>query len=260
MRKLTLGAALAGAVAVAGLLAPGAQATEVVGNVDVGHFKITSGGGVGKDVVLGISDSRTVTAQLEASDDSGITVADFTLFHGSTLAKADAVLKSTETAPSCTASGTSSVCTKHFTINPRRDLHNSLAGIWKVAIDVHAKDGDYVKAEGYTTFFMKRFSKLTANAAPEPVRKGSALTVTGKLSRANWDTHDYRGYAGQRGYLEFRTPGIDYYESLGYTPSSTTGTLSAKVTASSDRYWRYEFRPTTTTPGVKSTGDFVDVR
>ncbi|MFI0963869.1 calcium-binding protein [Streptomyces sp. NPDC021080] len=260
MRKLTLGAALAGAAAMAGLLAPGAQATEVVGNVDLGHFKITGGGGAGNDVVLGTTDSRTITVQLEASDNSGITVADFTLFHGSTLAKADAVLKSTETAPGCKASGTSSVCTRHFTINPRRDLHNSLAGTWKVAVDVHAKDGDYVKTEGYTTFFMQRFSKLTADAAPEPVKKGSSLTVTGKLSRANWDTHDYRGYAGQRGYLEFRTPGTDYYQSLGYTPSSTTGTLSAKVTASSDRYWCYEFRATMTTPGVKATGDFVDVR
>ncbi|MFE1288742.1 calcium-binding protein [Streptomyces sp. NPDC058751] len=191
----------------------------------------------GDDVVLGITDSRTITVQLEASDNSGITVADFTLFHGSTLAEADAVLKSTGAAPSCTASGTSSVCTKHFTVNPGRDLHDSLAGIWKVAVDVHAEDGDYVKTEGYTTFFMKRFSKLTANAAPEPVKKGSALTVTGKLSRANRDTHDYRGYAGQRGYPEFRTPGTDYYQSLGYTTSSTTGTFSAKA-----------------------AGDFVDVR
>ncbi|MFB6778617.1 calcium-binding protein [Streptomyces sp. NPDC056352] len=260
MRKLTLGAALSGALAIAALLAPGAQAADVAGNVDVGQFRITGGGGAGNAVVLGTTESRKITVKLTASDDSGITVADFTLYHGAGLAKADAVLKSSEKAPTCVADGTSSVCTRHYTIDPRRDLDNSLAGIWKVAVDVHAKDGDYVRTDGYTTFFMQRYSKLTANAAPEPVTKGSPITVTGKLTRANWDTHDYRGYANQRGYLEFRRPSTSYYESLGYTTSNTSGALSAKVTATSDRYWRYEFRGTMTTRAVKATGDFVDVR
>ncbi|MCF3131013.1 calcium-binding protein [Streptomyces olivochromogenes] len=260
MRTLTIGSALLGSLAVAALLAPGAQATEVVGNIDVGTFRITGGGGAGNDVVLGTTDSRKITVQLMAGDDSGVKVADFTLYHGSSLSKADAVLKPSEAAPVCTANGTTTVCTKHYTIDPRRDLRNALAGIWKVAIDVKANDGDYVQTDGYTSFFMKRNAKLTANASPEPVAKGRTLTVTGKLTRANWDTHDYRGYTNQRAYLEFRTPGVSYYESMGYTLTDTHGVATAKVTATADRYWRYEFRPTMTTNAVKATGDFVDVR
>ena len=260
MRRSTFGSALLGSLAIAALLAPGAQATE--GDLHVSDFRITGGGGAGNDVVLGITDSRTITVKVTFSDDSGIKSADFTLFHGSksSLSEADAVLKPSEAAPVCSANGTSSVCTKHYTIDPRRDLKNSLAGIWKLAVSAQANDGESMDADGLTSFFMKRYGKLTANASPEPVAKGGTITVTGKLSRANWDTHDYRGYTNQRAYLEFRRPGISYYESLGYVTTNSTGGATAKVTATADRYWRYEFRGTMTTSAVKATGDFVDVR
>ncbi|GGV01517.1 hypothetical protein GCM10010260_42520 [Streptomyces filipinensis] len=260
MRRITIGSALLGSAAIAALLAPGAQANEVVGDADVGGFRITGGGGAGNDVVLGTTDARTITVKVTASDDSGIRSADFTLFHGKTLSRADAILKAKETAAVCTAAGTTSVCTKHYTIDPRRDLRNALAGLWTVYAEAHAHDGDYVKVEGLTAFALKRYGKLTTNASPEPVAKGGTLTVTGKLSRANWDTHDYHGYTNQRAYLEFRRPGDDYYESLGYTPTDSTGVATAKVTATADRYWRYEFRGTLTTSAVKATGDFVDAR
>lgn len=258
MRRSMFGSAVLGSLAIAALLAPGAQAD--TGDLHVSDFRITGGGGSGNDVVLGITDSRTITAKVTFTDDSGIKSGDFTLFHGSSLSNADAVLKSSEATAVCAASGTSSVCTKHYTIDPRRDLKNSLAGIWKLSVTAQANDGESMNADGLTSFFMKRYAKLTANASPEPVAKGGTITVTGKLSRANWDTHDYRGYAGQRAYLEFRTPGVTYYESLGYVTTSTTGVATAKVTATADRYWRYEFRPTMTTSAVKAPGDFVDVR
>ncbi|MFV5994768.1 calcium-binding protein [Streptomyces sp. NPDC056231] len=259
VRKMTVGAALLGSLALASLLPGGAQA-DTVGTIDPGSFQITGGGGAGNAVVLGVSAQRTITVKLSASDNSGISVADFTLYHGTSLQKADAVLKSSESAPTCTATGTSTVCTRHFTISPKRDLRNALAGIWKVAVNIRAKDGEIFDGNGYTTFFMQRASRLTTNASPEPVTKGKTLTVTGKLSRANWDSHDYRGYADQRGVLQFRRPGTDYYETLGSTQTNSTGVLTAKVTASRDSYWRYNFTGTMTTPAVMATGDYVDVR
>ncbi|CAM5700245.1 Calcium-binding protein OS=Streptomyces microflavus OX=1919 GN=Smic_45530 PE=4 SV=1 [Streptomyces microflavus] len=45
--------------------------------------------------------------------------------------------------------------------------------------------------------------KLTVNASPEPVKKGKTLTVTGKLTRANWDSATYKGYATQPVKLQF---------------------------------------------------------
>ncbi|MDH6221758.1 hypothetical protein [Streptomyces pseudovenezuelae] len=36
------------------------------------------------------------------------------------------------------------------------------------------------------------------HASPDPVKKGKTLTVTGTLTRANWNTNTYAGYSGQK--------------------------------------------------------------
>ena len=51
--------------------------------------------------------------------------------------------------------------------------------------------------DAYKYTNIQRYSKLSVNASPEPVAKGKTITVTGKLTRANWETHDYRGYTNQ---------------------------------------------------------------
>ena len=52
MRRSTFDSALLSPLTMAALLTPGAQTNEVVGNGDVGAFKITGGGGSGNEVVL----------------------------------------------------------------------------------------------------------------------------------------------------------------------------------------------------------------
>ena len=46
-------------------------------------------------------------------------------------------------------------------------------------------DDGSVTADAFRVF---RAAKLTSNATPEPVRAGRSLVVTGKLTRANWQT------------------------------------------------------------------------
>ncbi|GGV81754.1 hypothetical protein GCM10010228_55400 [Streptomyces massasporeus] len=58
---------------------------------------------------------------------------------------------------------------------------------------------------------LQRYSRLTVNASPEPIAKGRTLTITGKLSRANWDTLDYRGCTNQPVKLQFRKAGTTTY-------------------------------------------------
>ncbi|MEU9912327.1 hypothetical protein [Streptomyces sp. NPDC051001] len=67
-------------------------------------------------------------------------------------------------------------------------------------------------------------------------------------------------HAHQNVSLQFRRPGTDYYEPLGYVETNTYGVATAKGTVSADRYWRYYFRGTMTTGAAKAPGDFVDVR
>ncbi|MFF1814612.1 hypothetical protein ACFVXW_36880, partial [Streptomyces sp. NPDC058251] len=42
-------------------------------------------------------------------------------------------------------------------------------------------------------------------------RSGRTVTVTGKLSRANWEDNLYHGYTGQSVKLQFRKKGSDTY-------------------------------------------------
>ncbi|MET9907227.1 hypothetical protein ABZZ74_10425 [Streptomyces sp. NPDC006476] len=107
---------------------------------------------------------------------------------------------------------------------------------------------------------LQRRSTLTVDAAPEPVKKGRTITVTGKLSRANWDTNKYAGYAGQKVKLQFRKKGSSTYTTLKTITTSSTGTLKTTTKATVDGYYRYSFAGTATTPAVSATGDFVDVR
>jgi hypothetical protein len=92
------------------------------------------------------------------------------------------------------------------------------------------------------------------------VAKGKTITVTGALTRANWDTFKYAGYTNQPVKLQFKKKGSTTYSTVKTVTSSSTGGLKTTVTAASDGYWRYSFAGTSTTPAVTSTSDFVDVQ
>jgi hypothetical protein len=164
----------------------------------------------------------------------------------------------------CTAAAgdpTTSTCKATFVLDPQVDfIDNSVAGRWYANVWIDAKDGDYLSADKAGSFAVQRASKLTVNAAPEPVKKGKTITVTGKLSRANWEDNKYHGYTNQSVKLQFRKKGSNTYTTVKTIKSNSTGNLKTTVTASTDGYFRYSFAGTSTTPAVNATGDFVDVR
>ncbi|MGW0208619.1 hypothetical protein ACWDZ8_23400 [Streptomyces sp. NPDC003233] len=164
---------------------------------------------------------------------------------------------------SCTAtSSTTANCKGLIDIYPADDeLLNSDAGTWNAgALALQYSTGDGSVQGGLGTTKVQRYSKLTVNAGPEPIAKGKTLTITGKLSRANWEDHQYHGYTNQSVQLQFRKYGSSTYTTLKTIKSDSTGNLKTTATASVDGYWRFSFAGTTTTPAVSATGDFVDVR
>ncbi|WP_405717336.1 hypothetical protein OG607_00640 [Streptomyces sp. NBC_01537] len=138
---------------------------------------------------------------------------------------------------------------------------NSPASItWYVeASRVNANDGDWISADSAGTFKVLRLAKLTANAAPEPVAKNATLTVTGKLTLANWATHKYAGYSGRSVKLQFRKKGTSTYSTVKTVTSGTGGALKTKVKATTDGYWRWSYAGNTISSAAKATGDYVDV-
>jgi hypothetical protein len=210
----------------------------------------------GQNVVLGTTVAKTFTVTVTATDDSGIKAADFYLYGPA------AGFAGPGGAITCTASSaTQSTCSGSFIVDPRIDLYDiDQAGTWYVAAQVDANDGDFVTAEQAGSFKLQRYSKLTANASPEPVASGATVTVTGKLTRASWETRNYVGYSGQTVTLQFRQSGSTTYSNVKTATTSSTGGLSTTTTASVDGCWRWSFPGTTTTPAVASTADCVDVQ
>ncbi|MER7839337.1 hypothetical protein ABTY98_26525 [Streptomyces sp. NPDC096040] len=176
--------------------------------------------------------------------------------------------------PTCTdTSTTTASCTGTIDVYADEELSNADATTWKgvgYAIALNGQDPTsdnvdlskvgYVDQDNLAKVPLQRLSKLTVNAAPEPVKKGKTLTVTGTLTRANWDDGKYHGYATQSVRLQFRKKGTSTYTNVKGIKSSSTGALKTTTTATVSGYYRFSFVGTSTTPAANATGDYVGVK
>ncbi|MFE7750399.1 hypothetical protein, partial [Streptomyces sp. NPDC057428] len=237
---------------------PGTQGDETVGSTRISKIVVNGG----KAVELSDQPLQDFKATFTATDSAGIASGDMYLYHGSYDAP-DGVLYGSWPATCTKAGATSSSCETHFAyIAPRWTLgRNALAGTWKLAAWAESADGkSLTDLHAAASVNIQRDSALTANAAPEPVVKGKTITVTGKLSRANWETGGYHGYSAQPVRLQFRKNGTTAYTTVKTVKTDGVGNLKTTVKASVDGYWRYSFAGTVSTPPATAAGDFVDVR
>lgn len=134
------------------------------------------------------------------------------------------------------------------------------AGTWGTAARLFLpKDSQDVDDENLP-LQVKRATRVTVNAAPEPVVKGRTITVTGKVSRANWDTHTYQGYGGRSVSLQFKAAGSSSYKTVKKATSSKTGALKTTVKATVAGTWRWTYYGNTTSGASSSSGDRVAIR
>ncbi|MFF0082259.1 DUF5707 domain-containing protein [Streptomyces canus] len=218
----------------------------------------------GKAIVAGTTGVKTFDVSLTASHSAGIQDAYIDLWHGKDLAHQDGVFAPNEQNATCTAvSATTSNCKLTITVDAGRELYmNTLAGTWHVTAAAIAADetgSDYWN-DFYGTHRLQRLSKLTVNASPEPVKKGKTITVTGKLTRANWETRKYSGYTSQPVKLQFRKKDSNTYTTVKTIKTNNRGDLKTTVKATVDGFFRWSFAGTSTTPAVNAAGDFVDVK
>ncbi|MGJ3560029.1 DUF5707 domain-containing protein [Streptomyces sp. INA 01156] len=259
MRIRATVAAVSGALALSALAAPAAQADELHGNTKISNVVVNGG----KAVVVGPTAAKKVTVTFTATDNSGIDWAQMLLYRGTSIEKSEsgAVADGKDGLATCAkVNSTTSNCKTTFTLKPQENLINSVAGTWKVWAIVAAKDYDFVQKDNAKSFKVQRAAKLTANASPEPVKKGKTLTVTGKLTRANWETGKYAAYTKQSVKLQFKKKGTSTYTTLKTITTDAKGNLKTTVKASVDGYYRYSFAGNTPTPAVNSAGDFIDVK
>ncbi|WP_329040212.1 hypothetical protein OHT61_20420 [Streptomyces sp. NBC_00178] len=261
MRRRIAALAVVGAVGTAVVVAPAAHA-EGRGDIRVVKTVVNAGG----SVIVGVKNVKRFPVVMTIKDGSGVKgVADVSAFNATNGYGPVSYLGT-----SCRkSSSTTSVCTATMEFDPSWiDSYgsanegwdaNSVAGTWQVNATVQANDKDYWISDRIATFRMKRAATLTTDAAPEPVRKGGTLTVTGKLARANWTDLKYHGFTKQVVKLQYKKPGGSYHTVRTATTDSK-GHLRATVKASASGSWRWAFLGTETTMKVVSAGDAVTVK
>ncbi|CAM5726895.1 calcium-binding protein [Streptomyces coeruleorubidus] len=267
MRKRAAFALLSAVAALAGFAAPGAYAGETQTDVQISDVSFDGG----KNIVVGLY-AKTITVSGTFTHPSGIQDADFVLWRGPAGANPyetydDRIVSNQyySHADCVASSAATSTCSQTISLEPDwkyggTALTNAHAGTWNVSVQGVANDDSWNQSASYTTTRLQRQSALTVNAGPEPTARGKTLTVTGRLTRADWDNLDYRGYTNQPVKLQFRKAGTTTYATVKTVYTSSTGNLTTTATASEDGYWRWNFAGTSTTPAVKATGDFVDVQ
>ncbi|WP_420033858.1 calcium-binding protein [Streptomyces sp. cg28] len=243
--------------------APKARATRAADATGVSGVSVDGG----NSAQVGTTNTQTITVKWTITGGSTLYGTNASLWRGTDLDTGDweQFVTSEEfnagIDPCVRRDDTTYDCTGTYKINPQIDLTNEDAGAWKISLWA-VTDASSVDTDNAKTWYLKRWSRLSNNAAPEPVAKGKTITITGKLERANWDTHKYAGYTQQTVRLQERSLTGSY----ATTSSHITGTGSLagveKQTrkATTDRCYRYKFEGTSTTPPVTATGDCVDVR
>jgi hypothetical protein len=213
-----------------------------------------------KDVVVGTTGSYTVplTYTLNHTGDLGAYGTAAVIYHGTSIDDATWGFSSDDAATCAEVSATALKCSTTVTFLPA-ELLNIDAGTWRVGVVV-VTDEEEVTLENVGTRKVLRTSKVTADAAPEPVKKGATITVTGKLTRADWDTNTYAGYGGQSVVLQYRPKTSDTYTNVKGIKSTSTGALKTTVKASAGGYYRFVFNGSATGGKATATGDYVGVQ
>ncbi|WP_046734065.1 hypothetical protein [Streptomyces humi] len=260
MRIRATVAAVSGALAISAFVAPAAHAAGTAPNVTFSNVKVNKG----SSMVVGTT-KASFSVTYTVTHPSTLKASDFAtgpaIYRGTSVTKPSDLFVSDDPGTCTAASSTVLNCKASlvFTVNGDWDLTNSEAGSWNVGA-VAVGEGGSKWVGGLGTTKVLRATKLTVNATPEPVKKGKTVTVTGSLTRANWDTHKYGAFGSQSVKLQFRKKSAGTYTTLKTIKSSSTGALKTTTTATVDGYYRYSFAATTTSGAANATGDYVDVQ
>ncbi|WP_338698671.1 calcium-binding protein [Streptomyces sp. Q6] len=248
--------AASGTLALLTLLAPAAQADTHKGDTTFTSVTFST-----STVNVGVSAARSLTVVATAKDDSGIKG-----IYGGKLISPDDHIAFPHAATCTRPTSTTMKCTWTYSFDANdsddyADLQNTRAGTWHLDAEAAAYDTDFYTLDSSRSVKVKRYAKLTTTqASPEPVAKGRTLTVTGALTRANWNTNVYAGYTSQSVALQFKKSGSSTYATVKNVTTDSAGKLRTTVTANAAGTWRWKFAGTSTTSPVTATGDSVALK
>ncbi|WP_405642956.1 calcium-binding protein [Streptomyces uncialis] len=274
MRTRASAAVLTGALALSVLAVPAAHASGGDSGA-LARFAAPTAAATGKITKVTVNGGKTIavgtskkkfTVEVSASDRKGVTLAVAALYRGTVNNPSAVLVPDTlvEHDP-CKRTATTATCKWTVVADPKADLANQDAGTWKVlaaAIKFEEDGEDKTVAENlnYKSAKLVRAAKLTANATPEPVKKGKTLTISGALTRASWDNLKYNGFASNSVKLQYKKKGAGAWTTVKTVKADSRGTVKTTVKASADGDYRFTYGGSGTTGSATSVADFVDVR
>ncbi len=132
-------------------------------------------------------------------------------------------------------------------------------GTWRVDVSAEDKGGNIQFLEYADTFSVKRNTNIREwKASPEPVHRGSAITLGGRLVRMDPEA-GYVDYSGKRVGIYFRAAGTETRVFLEYTTTDSSGRFRTSEPAAKDGVWYAVFEGTAHHDAHSSGGDYVDV-
>ncbi|WP_149179715.1 hypothetical protein [Streptomyces sp. TRM49041] len=269
MRIRALSAVRAAVAAVAGaLLATAAGAPPArADSHDLTPPEILSGSvHGGRTIVLGPNQSLTFQATVTARAAAGIDPfgVEIILFgpQGQELRGID------DPWPRCSpVNSTTSVCTEWFRIETGSpSVTNGYAGDWRMRALVASNNLDRHPESSITvdpnlsTVPVRRKSKLTFVAAPNPVRRGRDLGLLGRLTVADWEANGFTSAPGESVGLEFCADPCRTVESPRSLRTGTYGLTGTTFPATRDGSWWLRYRGSTAFAATYSPGVWVDVQ
>ncbi|MER8032357.1 hypothetical protein ABTZ78_25725 [Streptomyces bauhiniae] len=259
MGKAMWTAALAGgaAVALTGVAAVPAGAVEG----GVSFSRVTVNGG--KPIVVGVKDEIEVPASFRMTTKLKSRYGPMLYPYRGKLVGGDALYSVIITSDCIVVDKAKGICDfkESLSIDPTHiDFGNEDAGTWRTAAQIFFDGGAYDTDDLNLPVQVKRATRVTVDASPEPVAAGKTITVTGRVTRANWDTHTYQGYANRTVSLQFKAAGASSYKTVKKATSGKTGGLRATVKATVPGTWRWTYYGNSTAGAKSSSGDYVALR
>jgi len=253
MRIRTAAVAASGALALSAFAVPAAHAAET----PITYSNVVVNGG--QPIYLGTTATKTVTVTFTVTHTNKLSYAEADLYRGSSVSPANVMVG--DAAATCTTvDATTATCVQKIVADPAYLTDKYDATTWSLMVMGQDSDENLIGKGGLAPTKVQRASKLTTDAAPEPVKKGKTITVKGTLTRASWTGGKYVAMANQTVSLQFKAAGASSYTTLKTVTSSSTGALSTTTTATVDGAYRYSYAGINTTHGTSATGDSVDVQ
>jgi protocatechuate 3,4-dioxygenase beta subunit len=129
---------------------------------------------------------------------------------------------------------------------------------WRVILPGVTNDDVVIpRVEAQVFVNAKTKSRVSANAGPEPIRRGKKLTVKGKVT--DWVGGTWRPVKSATVAVYFRAKGSQKWHFIAWDRTDRSGIYSAKFKATRDGSWQVRFSDDDHF-WVASPSDYVDVR